>query len=135
MCDTGYPRNHSKSVVTVGPRATLPSIYVENELSGNSGSTNLRFRNRISGEESNIHKKSIDSSFDRSLGSSLRSTPSYGTPGTTSSRYTLCAFVCTSSYFCDASERTKFQEKCADLDWGGSISAILQVLMSCFSCH
>jgi len=32
-----------KSVVTVGTRATLPSIYVENETSGSSGASRYRF--------------------------------------------------------------------------------------------
>jgi hypothetical protein len=75
----------SQGIVTVGPRATLPSIYVENELTGSSGSNNLRFRNRGSGEDLNNNSfvgKIIESDSDRSLGSSIRSTPSYGTPGT-----------------------------------------------------
>ena len=83
MHDICYDR--SKSVVTVGPRATLPSIYVENELTGCSGSNNLRHRNRATDDEPYGSKRSkLDQSADRSLGSSIRSTPSYGTPGTTS---------------------------------------------------
>ena len=78
----------SKSVVTVGTRATLPSIYVENETSGNSGgATSLRYRNRIQDDDLNnndrMKYKSLESPEVASLGSSIRSSPSYGTPGTT----------------------------------------------------
>lgn len=83
----------SKSVVTVGTRATLPSIYVENETSGSSvgGATSLRYRNRIHEDDLNnnnnnkderLKLKSLESPDVASLGSSIRSSPSYGTPGT-----------------------------------------------------
>ena len=78
--------DRNKSVVTVGPRATLPSIYVENETAGYFGSNSLRYRNRIADDEltnnDRIKGGKIDSYDDRSIGSSIRSTPSYGTPGT-----------------------------------------------------
>ena len=87
----------SKSVVTVGTRATLPSIYVENETSGNSGgATSLRYRNRLHDDDLNnndrLKCKSLESPEVASLGSSIRSSPSYGTPGT-SARWVVLRYA------------------------------------------
>jgi len=89
------------SVVTVGNRATLPSIFMENEYERNSsgnlekscpiqilidpsfftGQSHLRLRNPKSNDRArtklNSHEDSANSTFI-----SIRSTPSYGTPGT-----------------------------------------------------
>ena len=79
--DEESPRNgsssHDEGVITVGGRASLPTLYVADETPAHNGAIrahNLRFRN---------------CSQESGAGGNTRSTPNYGTPGSFSSTGSL----------------------------------------------